>query len=292
MRTPRFSLPWTAAACAAVAAFGIAACGSDNKDKGGGAKATPLAVSVAESGKTATYDVPATVKGGLVKISFQNNGKASHSAQLVRIEGNHTAAQAVKATSGESDKTPNWIRGEGGLGTVAPGSRVTATVNLSPGKYIVGDLAGQTQGPPAYKEFTVNKGAKGSLPSAPVTITAANPSKDKYKWEIQGKLKPGANTVTFDSKGDEAIHFIGAFRVTGNPSLAEIQKGLASQGAPPKFIDQSSFYNTAVLDGGKSQTTPLQLGKPGEYVLFCPLSDREGGKGHDREGLLTTVEVG
>jgi hypothetical protein len=37
--------------------------------------------------------------------------------------------------------------------------------------------------------------------------------------------------------------------------------------------------------------TKLELSKPGRYVLFCPLTDREGGKSHDQEGLLTTVEV-
>jgi hypothetical protein len=280
-------------AAVAASALAVAACGSDDKkDKKSGAKATPVAVSVSEAGKTATYAIPASVKGGLVQLSFQNNGKAPHSAQLVRIEGNHTAAEAVKTASSDSPKTPDWLRAEGGLGPAGPGQSVKSEVNLPAGKYVVGDLAGQSQGPPAYKEFTVTKGDEGDLPSTPVTITAANPSKDKYKWEIDGTLKAGQNTVTFDSKGDEAIHFIGLFRVNGNHSLAEIQKGLASDGPPPSFVDQTSFYNTAVLDGGKSATTPLPIAKPGTYVLFCPLSDREGGKGHDREGLITKIQVG
>ena len=40
-----------------------------------------------------------------------------------------------------------------------------------------------------------------------------------------------------------------------------------------------------------SQTTPLPISKAGKWVLFCPLADREGGKSHDQEGLLTTVDV-
>lgn len=294
MQITRFSTPWLAAAGVAVAALGLAACGNDKKkDKGGATKATALAVTVSEAGKTATYQVPASVKGGLVTVSIQNGGKAPHSAQLVRIVGNHTPADAVKAASSDSSKTPNWIRAEGGVGGTAPGQKGDATVNLPAGKYVVMDSGGPgSSGPPGYAAFTVTKGQDGSLPSTPVTITAANPSKDKYKWEIAGTLKSGANNVTFDSKGDDAIHFIGAFRVTGNPSMAEIQKALKTQGPPPKFIDQSSFYTTAVLDGGKAETTPLPFAKPGKYVLFCPLSDRDGGKGHDREGLLTTVDVG
>ena len=93
------------------------------------------------------------------------------------------------------------------------------------------------------------------------------------------------------SKGKQAIHLILAFRVTGNPSKADILKSLKTNGKPPKFVDQSSFVGTAVIDGGKSQVTPLALSKPGKYVLFCPLSDRDGGKPHFAEGLLTTVNV-
>lgn len=288
MPLPRY----LAAACLAAVSLALAACGSDDKkDESNATKATAVNVTVTEAGRAATYAIPPTVKGGLVSLTFRNRGKAPHSAQLVRILGNHTAAEAVKTASSDSPETPGWLRAEGGLGPAGPGLEVKADLNLPPGRYVVGDLAGQSQGPPAYKQFTVTKGDEGELPTEPVTITAANPSKDKYKWEIKGTLKPGPNTVTFDSKGDEAIHFIGLFRVTGNQSLAEIQKGLASNGPPPPFVDRTSFYNTAVLDGGKVQTTPLPISKPGTYVLFCPLSDREGGKGHDREGLITKITV-
>ena len=61
--------------------------------------------------------------------------------------------------------------------------------------------------------------------------------------------------------------------------------------APPPFGDPSSFTTTAVLDGGLAQTTPLKFTKPGKYVLFCPLSDRDGGKPHFEQGLVTTVDV-
>jgi hypothetical protein len=269
-------------------ALGVAACGKDKKKSS--AKATPLAMSITESGKTATYTVPASVKGGLVTLTFNNQGKAPHGAQLVRYTGGHTLAEVLKVINSQSDKTPDWIRGEGGLGSVNPGASASATVNLPAGKYVVQDIA--AEGPGASKPFTVTEGDKGDLPSAPVTITAANPSKDKYKWEIDGTLKPGANNVTFESKGKEAIHFIGVFRLNGDASLAQIKKALATQnGPPPKFVDQTSFYNTSILDGGLAETTPLPISKPGTYVLFCPLKDREGGKSHEQEGLLTKVKV-
>jgi hypothetical protein len=48
--------------------------------------------------------------------------------------------------------------------------------------------------------------------------------------------------------------------------------------------------STAVLDSGESQTTSLTL-KEGRYVFFCPLTDRDGGKSHDQEGLVKVVTI-
>jgi hypothetical protein len=280
-------------------AFALAACGSSNKkssssstSSSSGGQPTTLSVSATESGKKASYSAPATVKGGLVTVTFKNNGKQPHSAQLARIDGNHTPQEVVKATSGNSNKTPSWIHGEGGPGTTDPGQTSTSTDILPAGNYAILD-GGSMNGPPGYKKLKVTAGQNGSLPSTDATVTAAAPSKDKYKWQISGGLKPGQNRLTFTSKGGkDAIHLIAAARVTGNPSKAQIQKAFAKQGPPPKFIDQKSFTATSVLDGtNKSEVTSLSLKSPGEYVLFCPLSDRDGGKSHLEEGLLTTVNV-
>jgi hypothetical protein len=283
---------------AALAAVALAACGSSKKNSSSstssssGGQPTTLSISATEAGKKASYSAPATVKGGLVTVTFKNGGKQPHSAQLVRIDGNHTPQEVVKATSGNSNKTPSWIHGEGGPGTADPGQTTTSTDVLPAGNYAILD-GGSMNGPPGFKKLTVTAGQSGSLPTTDTTVTAAAPAKDKYKWQINGTLKPGQNRLTFVSKGGkDAIHLIGAARVTGNPSKAQIQKAFARQGPPPKFIDQKSFTVTSVLDGtNKSEVTSLSLKKPGEYVLFCPLSDRDGGKSHLEEGLLTTVNV-
>ncbi|MDQ6916026.1 MAG: hypothetical protein M3155_09490 [Actinomycetota bacterium] len=275
----------------AVSALMLAACGSSKKS----AKPTKVAISISEAGKSAKYTVPTSIKGGLVNLAVTNTAKAPHSAQLVLIQGNHTTQEALKIISSNSNKTPSWLHAEGGAGQVAPGVSVTADVNLPAGKYVVGDFLGGpgSSGPPGFAEFRATAGKNGSLPTTSTTVTAATAGKDRYAWKISGSLKPGANSITFKSEGKDALHFIGAFRVTGKPSKAEILKFLSSNGngPPPKFVDQGSFDNTAILDGGKSQTTQLHLSKPGTYVLFCPVTDRNGGKSHDHEGLLKTIQV-
>jgi hypothetical protein len=276
----------------------LAACGSSKKkssstsSSSSAGQPTTLSITASEQGKKASYSAPASIKGGLVTVTLQNNGKAPHTAQLARIDGNHSPAEVLKAVGGSSNKTPPWIHGEGGPGAALPGQTSTSTDILPAGNYLIVD-GGNMNGPPGYKKLTVTAGASGSLPSTSTTVTAAAPAKDKYKWQINGSLNAGQNRVTFVSKGNkkDAIHLIAAARVTGNPSKAEIIKGFASNGPPPKFVDRKSFTSTSVLDAGKSEVTSLSLTKPGEYVIFCPLTDRDGGKPHLAEGLLTTVNV-
>jgi hypothetical protein len=290
LRKGHTTLTWTVVALL-VPALAVAGCGKSKK-KSTAATASTLNVTIAESGKTAKYTVPTTVTGGLVRMVLTNQGKMPHSGQLVRIEGNHTPQEALKVIGGNNTKTPSWIRGEGGVGSANPGQSGTATMNLPAGKYFVADVGNGGNGPPAYAPFTVTSGKAGSLPSTSTTLTAANPGKDKYKWQLSGSLKPGANSLTFDSKGKNTIHLAVGFRLKGPASKAQIIKFLKSNSnATPSFADQRSFVSTGAIDSGKSFAPSFDLTKPGKYVLFCPLHDRDGGKAHFEEGLLTTITV-
>lgn len=282
----------------AVASTAIAACGSSKKSSTAApttSSAKPsgtLALSITEAGKTAKYSGPTTVTGGLVHLSLHNAGKAPHAAQLIRVDPPHTVMEALRAIGGGSNKTPDWLHAGGGLGPAAPGLTVNATLNLPAGNYAIADIGGpNSSGPPAVTTLTVTPGTSGTLPATPTTVTAAATGKDKYKWQISGPLKAGPNTITFASKGKSTLHLLAAARITGNPSQAQLIKALESNGPPPPFLDQTSFYSTAALDSGNSEVTPLPLLKPGRYILFCPLHDRDGGKPHFAEGLLTTIVV-
>jgi hypothetical protein len=291
LKSGRSALLWSFVAVL-VAALAVAGCGSSKKKSSSSSSAGSFNVTITDSGKQAKYTVPASIKGGLVNLVAVNHGKGPHSAQLIRIEGNHTVQEAIKIVSSNSNKTPEWLRAEGGVGTAVPGKPAAASLVLPAGKYAIGDFGNQQlQGPPGYTQFTVTAGPSGSLPSTPTTVTAANPGKDRYKWQISGGLKPGANTITFASKGKEALHLILAARITGKHSDAELVKALGTNGPPPSYVDQKSFTNTAALDGGKSQTLQFDFQRPGTYVLFCPFTDRDGGKQHLKEGLLTQVTI-
>jgi hypothetical protein len=274
-------------ASAAVGLLLLAGCGD------GGTEATKVSMSISEQGKKASFTVPKSAKGGLVDLSVKNNGRAPHGVQLVQYTGDHSAADALKVVAAGSNKTPDWIRGQGGTPAIPGGQSDTATLNLAAGNYLVIDSAalGPTSGgPPATAEVKFTSGDTGDLPSTPATVIADEVGKDKFAWDISG-LKSGKNQITFDSKGKDALHLIIAAPVKGKaPSLSKIKADLGS-GPPPSYLDLNNAQSTAVLDGGLSQTATLDLKKPGQYVFFCPLTDRDGGKTHDQEGLLKTVDI-
>lgn len=106
---------WAAAGLLALGAAGLSACGSDDSGsaKGGSdaaAKPTTLAIAVSGAGKEARYSAPATVRGGLVDVRLANRSKAPHGAQLLRIIGDHTAAEALKVIGSHSERRPRSSR--------------------------------------------------------------------------------------------------------------------------------------------------------------------------------------
>jgi hypothetical protein len=288
MRKPSNWIAGLGVAAALAGAIAIAGCGG-----GGDDTATSLKIGASESGKTTSFSVPGSIEGGLVEIKFTNEGKAPHGVQLVRYEGDHTAQDAFEQLGSESEKTPDWLRGEGGIGSVPGGESATATVNLEAGNFVIVDAAAFNEegaGKPATAELKVTEGDSGDLPETSGKVVAEETGKDEFAWDVSG-LKAGKQQITFESEGDDSIHLILAVPVKGKtPSLAEVKEDFRSEGPPPSYLDFEDIQSTAVLDGGKAQTTPIDL-KPGKYIFFCPLTDRDGGKPHDQEGLLSIETV-
>jgi hypothetical protein len=277
---------------AAAGATMIVGCGG-----GGGNEAASLSLKISESGKAAKYQVPKSAEGGLVEVTLKNEGKAPHGVEFIRYTGNRSLAEVLKQLGGESEKIPSWVKLQGGIGSVPGGQVGSATVNLPAGNYVLADLASFAEpsgegGPPATAGMELTGGESDELPDTEATVTATNPAKDRYKWEFSG-LKTGKNEVTFNSKGKEAVHLILAVPLKGKvPPLSQIKKALGKEGGPPPpYVEPKGIQSTAVLDGGLSQTTTLELKTPGKYLFFCPLTDRDGGKPHFEEGLLAIQTV-
>ena len=268
----------------AVAGFS-AGCGEDEESKSGEAKAVNIELSQPSKGQ---YEIkaPKSVEAGLVEVSFKNSDKAEHEAGFVRVEGNRTAEDVLKAIEQSEEKgIPGWLQDGGGVGATKGGATQKVTETLAPGKYVVFDSEAGSKGAAAEFEVTGEKeDAKVEVPKADAKVTAKD-----YSFEASG-LKAGKNPVLFENDGQE-LHHVVALPIKSGASIDEVTKFVSSENSkgPPPF-DEKNGVNTAVIDGGKKQLVELDL-KKGKYALLCFITDRKGGPPHVAKGMVNETTV-
>lgn len=253
------------------------ACGDDDDDSG--SDSAEAAVAAFEfSGKKLTG--PSSVEAGPVRVEFTNTTKEDAGVTIIRIEGDHTAEEAVKAGQAWGDggkPLAEWLTFEGGSGSVPPGQSFSAVQELSAGKYVGLDINTN-----AYSELEVTGDGDGELPTTDATIDAVD-----YSFESSG-LKAGTQEILFENKGKEP-HFALAAPIKSGKTIEDVEKSLKSESGPPPIIEDETV-STGILDGGRSQVVELELRK-GAYALVCFVPDRKGGPPHAFKGMVSEATV-
>ena len=286
----------------------VAGCGDDDDDektKPATAAPTPEAFEItatAEGKNKKALEFPRTVKAGLVQLSLANNDTVPRSAQIVRVEGDHTVDDVLKIVNADAAKIPDWLQDGGGVSTVKPRKLGRAMQLLTPGKYVIwDDEGGDDEDAPgndelgAKGEFTVTGPAvDAQLPRQPATVTATDLGKgdDKeYDFEFEGALKPGTNSVRFENTGEELHHAL-FFPIAKGKTIEDVKKAFASEEEPegPPPVDFRNAVGTVVIDGDIAQNITLEF-KAGKYAVVCFLSDRDGGKSHAEEGMIEELTI-
>ncbi len=252
------------------------------------------------------YEGVKTVKGGTVKVTLTNKGKVEHEVQLLRIDGKHSQTEVLdalkKVVGAMGGPTPDYIVPAGGVSAVKPGQTATASVVLAPGKYYAVDTqSGMADNAPPYftqgavKAFEVKGGkATGSLPAAQQTVTIKDVPGNKFEFVSPASLKSGKTTLELDNQSKKDFHQISLAQIAPGKTLADVKKFFATQGPPmgPPPLDFENGVGTAVIEKNTNLVADLNISKPGNYVLLCFVSDRDGkGKPHFAEGLLKEVKV-
>lgn len=239
-----------------------------------------LTITVEEqSGTGFRYRTAPTVRGGLVEIRLRNRGDVPHKAQLWRIDGDHTLAEALRIRHPQ----PDWLRTAGGVSLTAPGATSRTLQELPAGRYYV---AGTLDQPGKVAAFTVTAPPSDRvvLPRAPARIEAVD-----FSFRVSG-LRAGRNSVDFDNTGREPHHaFLAPMRA--GAKIADVRRFFNTQsstGAPP--VDGEGTRETVVLEGGDRQVTQLDL-DAGRYALICFVRGRQGGPRHIELGMINEVRV-
>jgi hypothetical protein len=260
-------------------ALGLAACG-------GSEDAQSLTFTLSGDGKEAKTSGPSSAETGLAEITLKNDRKGEGDLQLIRVEGDHSAEEVAKGLEAamRGKAFPDWFFAGGGIGTTAGGKSQTVTQVLEPGTYYAFNTEGsQSQSDPA------------SVPAMEVTgetsdeTVEADETVDAFEYGFKTEqLTSGKTEVAFENTGSQPHHLLAA-PLTGDSTAKDVEQAFKSEKGKPPF-DEESFQSTAVLEGGEGQLVTLDL-KPGRYVLFCFITDRQGGTPHALKGMVDEVEV-
>lgn len=275
----RFVLRSCVCLIALIAAVALAACG-DSEDS------QELSFTVESKGKSATVTAPETAEAGLAEITLTNDSDSEADLQLIRVEGEHSVEEVVeglgKAVQGQS--FPEWLFAAGGVGSLEAGESATVTQVLQPGNYYAFNL--ESDGPPDPKTVTMTEvtgeATEEEIGDGDATVDAA-----EYVFNAE-TLPSGPTEIAFDNIGAQPHHLI-ASPLKGDSTAEDVEKFFKTeQGAPP--LEEKGTKSTAVLEGGEGQLVTMEL-EPGRYVLYCFITDREGGPPHVFKGMVDEVEV-
>jgi len=248
------------------------------------------------------------IKGGTVKITLTNKGKVPHDVSLARVDGTHSQTEVLdalkKVFSGMNQPLADYLHPAGGVSGVKPGQTGTASVVLPPGKYYALDTAtGENNNSPPYftkgaiKALEVKGGkSTGSLPKADQTVAIKDVPGDKFEFVNPATLKSGKVMLELDNQSKKEFHHVQFLPLNPGKTVADAKKFLASgpngppMGPPP--VDFMAGVGTEVIEHGSKLVTELNLPKPGNYVMLCFITDRDGkGPPHFGKGLLKEVKV-
>lgn len=263
----------------------LAACGDEDEDEAAGP--SKLSIVEREEGSQLTLEVEGDATPGITRITFRNEGRKPHSAQLVEVTGNRSEDDFIAAYKRVSDRgpTPSWFRAGGGVGTTRPGKSASVTQDLRAGTYyVVDDADDGNAGAGGIAKLEVSGDfRRGGLPQRSKVIA------EEYTFTASG-LRAGSNTVLFNNSGKEPHHLVAA-PIRPGSTIADVRRFVREdrpQGRPPADFDAGA--STAVLEGGTALATKLEL-KRGRYALLCFVADRKGGPPHVAKGMVSAATV-
>lgn len=291
----------------AVAAL-LAACGDDDSTTSAGsgtattaAKAENASVEAPtytittheDSGKY-SFDVPASMKGGVVHLVLDNStGKEAHDFQLAIASPGHTLDEALKQVGSDTVPLEDWMKAAGGVGSAPPGQKAEATIDLPAGTYwyfctMSNEKTGASHALNGMAGTLTLTGSSGAdMPKADSTIAAS-----EFKFDASG-LHAGANAVEWRNDGQQ-LHMAILAPMAPGATIDQIKAAMAAgpngPSGPPPF-DMEKSVELAVIGHGQSEVVPLQL-EAGKYVMLCFMPNYgTAGPPHAAMGMVQEVDI-
>lgn len=274
---------------AALALAALAGCADTQADTA--AEAAPVAAAeptvVTVTASDFAFDAPDTVTAGAVTFRLANQGPDLHHVYVVRLDEGKTVDSLLAALEKNPAHPPAFAHDMGGPNTPAPGGESLATVELTPGEYVMLCVIPGPDGVPhlakgMMKPFTVvpAAGAAAAMPEADLTLTLVD-----YGFEFSEPLTAGRKRILLRN-GAEQSHEVLFVRLAPGKTLQDVLAWLEKGGEVPG----EPVGGNAAMAADVTNLIEADF-EAGEYALLCFIPDHKTGKPHLMHGMASQITV-
>ena len=232
------------------------------------------------------FEAPDTIAAGATTIQLVNRGPDFHHVWLVRLDDGKTMSDYVNALK-QGGPLPTWAVDVGGPNAPAPNSQTNATVELTPGRYVLTCVIPAKDGMPhimkgMIRELTVTPSSTPSaLPAADVTMSLAD-----YDFRLSKPLTAGRHVIRVRNDAAQP-HEVVLVRLAPGKTVQDALHWLEKPNGPPPI---SLIGGTTGLAHGLENNITVDL-EQGEYGLICFAPDAKDGKPHFVHGMVKQITV-
>jgi hypothetical protein len=267
------------------------------------------------SGKEYSFTGPATISGGLARITLQNDGTMDHHLMLLKFNDGKSMADLQSAMQQGLAGLATLGSAVGGPGTVGAGQKSTVIIDLAAGDYVAMCLIPDDDGIP--------HAAKGmvlpiSVTAPTATPAAAQPTADatieltEYHFNGLPQTVTAGQGVWQVTNTGQQLHEMGIAKLAPGVTFDQVQAILSSSPATPMpgmpgmgtpavgATDMSNPEATGAPFVSVGGAAPMQPGAAvwvaadfaaGDYFAICFVPDNGTGAPHFALGMIAPFSV-
>jgi uncharacterized cupredoxin-like copper-binding protein len=270
----------------AIITAALGGCGGGDDEPETAAPEEPTTVTTAEpsgtgartiaiTGQDYAFEVPATIEGGLIEISFTNAGKEAHFAGLAKVAEGKTfddvKAVLTAPPPGTPPSGPPPFEEFAGAATVDPGLKGNATFNLPAGSYALFCALPAPDGVPHAAKgmitpLTVTEGIAAALPDVVTSLAASD-----FALAGSPPTKGGTTVVGIRNQGKQ-LHEINLVELMPDKKMEDVVAWFKQPAGPPPM----SFRSGVAVKPGEEGTSSFELKSGSDYAFLCAVPDALG----------------
>lgn len=284
-------------AAAAFAALGIAGCSAKKEMPAsslasGSAERAPVAAPttppvVTVHAKDFAYQAPREIPAGMTTFHVVNDGPGLHHVTIVRLADGKSAADLSDALK-HPGPLPDWATLVGGPNAPDPGHEANATLNMTPGNYVLLCMVDLPGGVPHFAKGMVSPltVVASNVPSAPAPAATDTLTLQDYSFAIANPITTGTQTFLVRNTAKQP-HEVELVKLAPGKTPQDVLAWLQKPNGPPpgNAIGGIAATQTDALIYFTADVTP------GDYLLICFVPDAKDGKPHFTHGMMQTIKV-